>query len=163
MHRVYLSLGSNIAPEFHLRRAITLLSAQCSMERVSTVWESHAIGTEGPNFLNACASLLCSSSSAELKVEILHPIEAALGRVRSADKSAPRAIDLDIMMMDEEPVNLERWNFAFVVVPMAELVPDLLHPLTHEKLFIIAARMRAETWMLEHPEISITADKNATR
>jgi 2-amino-4-hydroxy-6-hydroxymethyldihydropteridine diphosphokinase len=133
------------------------------VERVSTVWESHAVGTEGPNFLNACVLLLCASTTAELKVEILHPIEAALGRVRSEDKNASRTIDLDIVMTDEKPVNLERWNFAFVVVPMAELVPNLLHPLTHEKLSLAAERMRAETWMLERPEIWITADKNAPR
>lgn len=156
LHRIYLSIGSNIAPEHHLRRGIALLREHGKVERVSTVWESHAVGAKGPNFLNACALLLSPFSAAELKVRVLQPIEAALGRIRSEDKNAPRTIDLDIMMIDEQPVNLERWNFAFVVVPLAELVPHLLHPLTHEKLSLAAERMRAETWMIKHPEISTT-------
>ncbi len=156
LHRVYLSIGSNITPEFHLRRAADLLSLHCQVERVSTVWESRAVGTQGPNFLNACTLLLSPFSTAELKAAVLRPVEAALGRVRSEDKNAPRTIDLDIVMTDEKPVNLERWNFPFVVVPMAELVPDLLHPLTYEKLSLAAERMRAETWMLKHPEVLIT-------
>src|SRR5574337_356894 len=96
-HRIHLSIGSNIAPEYHLRRGIALLREHGKVERISTVWESHAVGTQGPNFLNACALLLSTSSTAELKAGVLRPIEAALGRVWSEDKNAPRTIDLDIV------------------------------------------------------------------
>ena len=54
MHQVYLSLGSNIQPEVNLPRAVELLQEYGKFIKVSRAWESEAVGSDGPNFLNAC-------------------------------------------------------------------------------------------------------------
>ncbi len=151
LHRVYLSLGSNIAPETNLPRAITMLGDYGRVEAVSSVWESNAVGSGGPNFLNASALLLTEIEPAHLKDGLARRIEADLGRVRTEDRNAPRPIDVDVMMVDGEPYNLDRWDAAFVLLPIAELLPDALHPITHERLRDAAEKARRLTWIVERP------------
>jgi 2-amino-4-hydroxy-6-hydroxymethyldihydropteridine diphosphokinase len=152
-HKFYLSIGSNIQPEVNLPRTIDILHEYGTVEKVSNAWESNAIGTNGPNFLNASVLFSTPHNSEELKQKIIRSIEASLGRVRSKDKNAPRTIDIDIIMVDDKPFNLERWNNPFVVVPMSELEPDIKHPVEHQKLSLIADRMRSKTWIRMRPEI----------
>lgn len=151
LHRVYLSLGSNIAPEANLPRAITMLGGYGQVEAVSSVWESRAVGSKGPNFLNASVLLLTQIEPAQLRDSLARRIEADLGRVRTADKNAPRPIDVDVMMVDGEPDNLDRWDAAFVLLPIAELLPDTPHPITHERLRDAAEKARRLTWIVERP------------
>ncbi len=155
LHSVYLILGSNIRPEINLQSAVDLLPRYGKIAAASSVWESHAVGSRGPNFLNAAVLFLTETDKLELKDQIMRPIEASLKRVRGEDQNAPRTIDIDIMMVDGEPVNLDRWNSAFVILPLAELMPTLIHPLSHERLPDAAAKVRAQTWMLQHPEIQL--------
>ncbi len=122
---------------------------------ISSAWESEAIGSNGPNFLNACVLFRTETPPDRLKDQIIRPVEAALGRVRTADKYAPRTIDIDVMMIDGEPTNLERWNHPYVVLPMAELAPDLPHPLTHENLSSAAQTYRERIWIVPRPDIPI--------
>ena len=150
-HSVYLSIGSNIEPETNLPRAIELLAEYGTLQAVSGVWESRAVGSEGPNFLNASALLLTPILPAELRNRLVQPIESRLGRVRTADKNAPRTIDLDVMMVDGVPYNLDRWNSAFVLLPIAELLPEGPHPITGERLRQAAERARKNTWIVERP------------
>ena len=161
-HRFLLTLGSNIQPEINLSGAIDLLRQRGEVLAISNAWESHAVGSDGPNFLNAAVLFSTHSNVDELKQTVIGPIESALGRVRSGDKNAPRPIDIDILMLDEKPLNLERWEHTFVVLPMAELFPDLLHPIRHERMIQVAERVRAETWIVKRPEIlnSTQSQKN---
>ena len=151
LHKIFLSLGSNVQPEIYLPKAIDQLREYGQIEKISSIWESHAVGANGPNFLNACLLFSTSIVPENLKEQVIHPIEAKLGRVRSENKNAPRTIDIDIVMADGDPVNLEFWNYAFIVVPMAELAPDFPHPITHEKLIDAAKLSRAQTWIIQHP------------
>ena len=152
-HRYYLNIGSNIRPEINLLKTIDLLRAYGKVQAVSNAWESHAIGDDGPNFLNACVIFLSLLEADELKVNTIGTIEASLGRVRTSDKNAPRTIDIDIIMVDDKPFNIDRWTNAFVVVPMSELAPDLEHPIEHQRLVQVAERMIAHTWLRMRPEI----------
>lgn len=156
LQRVYLSLGSNVDAEVHLPRAMDLLRKAGKVKELSSVWESKSVGFEGPNFLNACILYLTLLPSRELKERIIRPIEAMLGRIRSADKNAPRTIDIDIVLFDETPLNMEFWNYAFVAVPLAELIPDFEHPLRHEKLFRVAAQLQAQTWIVPREDVVIS-------
>jgi len=153
LHKIFLSLGSNIQPEIYLPKAIDLLREYGQVQAISTVWESHAIGTDAPNFLNACALFVTSLIPDNLKEQIIRPIEAKLRRVRSENKNAPRTIDIDIVMTDGTPINLEFWNYAFVVVPMAELAPQLVHPITHQKLIDASGLLCSQIWIIKRPEI----------
>jgi 2-amino-4-hydroxy-6-hydroxymethyldihydropteridine diphosphokinase len=156
LHEVYLNIGSNIEPEYHLREAIRLLSEQGQVEAVSNAWASHAFGSNGPDFLNACVLFLTHWMPLELKVKVIRPIETRLGRVRSADKFAPRTIDIDIILFDDEPFGGEFWSNAFVVVPLADLLPDFHHPFNYEKLAQVAAHMRRQTWIVARPDVLST-------
>ena len=151
LHRVYLSLGSNISPESNLPRAIAMLGDYGQVKAVSSVWESHAVGSAGPNFLNATVLLQTDIEPGQLRDRVARRIEADLGRVRTEDKNAPRPIDVDVMMVDDEPYNLDRWDAAFVLLPIAELMPDARHPITHQRLRDAAEKARRLTWIVARP------------
>lgn len=153
LHEAYLNIGSNIEPERNLREAIRLLGEHGKVVAVSNAWQSHAFGSDGPDFLNVCILFLTPLEAPELKEQIIRPIEAALGRVRGPDKYAPRTIDIDIILFDEEPFIGEFWSNAFVVVPLADLLPDFHHPFNYERLVHVAAHMRRQTWIEARPDV----------
>jgi 2-amino-4-hydroxy-6-hydroxymethyldihydropteridine diphosphokinase len=148
-HRAFLSIGSNIEPEFHLPKAIELLRDYGEVKAVSSAWESHAVGSNGPNFLNACVLFITDLQPYDLKERIIRSIEAKLGRVRNADKNAPRTIDLDIVLFDNKPLNVDYWAYPFVIVPLAELIPDYPHPVRREKLSRVSEQLQGQTWIVK--------------
>ncbi len=156
-HKVFLSLGSNVQPETYLPKAIDLLREHGQVMKISTVWESRAVGANGPNFLNLCLLFITPIAPENLKEQIIHPIESRLGRVRSENKNAPRTIDIDIVMADGDPVNLEFWNYAFIVVPMADIAPKLLHPITHKKMSAASRLLRSQIWIVQRSDVSLPA------
>jgi 2-amino-4-hydroxy-6-hydroxymethyldihydropteridine diphosphokinase len=152
-HEFYLGLGSNVGPEPNLAKAIARLAEHGEIKAFSSVWESHAVGSAGPNFLNLCIQFAARENEEDLKQQVLRPIEMGLGRARTGDQNAPRTIDLDILLADGEPVNPKRWAHAFVLVPLAELLPNLAHPLSGESLIAAAAAAQAETWIIRRPAV----------
>ena len=153
LHEAYLNIGSNIEPRRNLPLAIRLLQQYGQVKAFSNVWQSHAFGSNGPDFLNACILFLTPLDARDLKEQVIRPIEAELGRVRGPDKYAPRTIDIDIILFDDEPFGWEFWSNAFVVVPLADLLPDFHHPLNYEKLSQVAAHMRRQTWIEARPDV----------
>ena len=152
-HRTYLSLGSNIQPERNLVQAIDLLQNYGKLEKISNAWESESVGAEGPNYLNACVLLVTSLSQTALKEQALLPIELELGRQRSADRFAPRTIDIDIVIFDGVLCDDKYWEQAFVVVPLAEIYPDYQSPLRHESIRETATRLRQTIWLETRPNV----------
>ncbi len=153
MHQVYLSLGSNIEPEQNLPRAIQLLHEHGKILKISSAWESESVGAVGPNYLNACVRFITSLVYDPLKEQVIHPIESELGRKRSADKYAPRTIDIDIVLFDDQLCNDKYWKQAFVVVPLAEIHPEYRNPQTQEGIVEAANRLRQQVWMETRPEV----------
>jgi 2-amino-4-hydroxy-6-hydroxymethyldihydropteridine diphosphokinase len=151
--RVILGLGSNINPVENLIRALELLRQHLCVQQVSSAWESTAVGSDGPDFLNVAVWIETSLSLPVLKQEIIRPIEKQLGRVRSADKNAPRTIDIDILIDQEELVEPELWEYAFLAIPTAELLPDFTHPQTGEPLQQAAARLEQTSELKHRPEV----------
>lgn len=156
LHHAYLSLGSNIKPELNLPKAIQLLRDYGQLPAISSTWQSHAVGSDGPDFINACVLFLSNLQPYDLKEQIIRPIEAKLGRVRYADKNAPRTIDLDIVLFDETPFNVEFWAYAFVLVPLAELTPDFVDPVRGEKLSKVAAQLQSQVWIVPRNDMLIS-------
>lgn len=159
LRRYFLSLGSNIAPERHLVEAICRLREFGDVSDISSTWQSHAVGSDGPDFLNLCVIFATTFTAAEVKNKVVDAIESELGRKRTMDKYAPRTIDIDIVMDARGAQNLELWNHAFVVIPMSELVPDALHPLTGRRLAIEAERIQASTWIRRRPDVMKNLDE----
>jgi 2-amino-4-hydroxy-6-hydroxymethyldihydropteridine diphosphokinase len=124
-HQACLLLGSNIQPEHNLPLAIDQLQDHLTILRVSRVWETASVGSAGPNFLNAAILVHTTLKQKSLKLEILNPLEAKMGRVLSADRNAPRPIDLDIILFDGRVQDPALWHYAHRAVPVAEIQPDL--------------------------------------
>ena len=152
MNRVFISLGSNIDSERNMREAVRRLSLRCRLLAVSPVYETAPVGkTDQPNFLNAAALVETGLTAAELKTQVLEAIEQELGRVRTADKNAPRTIDLDISLFNDEILTMgarhipdpDILRFAHVAVPLADLAPELRHPETGQALGQIARNLPA--------------------
>lgn len=156
LHRLVLSLGSNIGAEVHLPQAIQLLHEVGKVEAVSSVWESESVGFDGPNFLNACVQCLTPLEPVAFKEKVIRPIEARLGRVRSSEKNAPRTIDIDIVLCDGQPLNTDFWEYAFVIVPLAELLPNFEHPVSGEDLSDVAEALQHRVWMRRRGNVAIS-------
>ena len=139
-----------------LPKAIQMLRGYGQVMDVSHAWESKAIGMNGPNFLNACVLFLTRLRPVELKEQIIRPIEADLGRIRYADKNAPRTMDIDIVLFNEKPFNTEYWNYAFVAVPLAELIPNFKHPVSREKLIRVAEQLQGQVWIVPRGDVVIS-------
>jgi len=163
VHQVYLSLGSNIEPVQNLPKALDLLRQQGEVLKISNAWESEAVGSDGPNFLNACVLFRTPLLQEELKEKVIHPIESTLGRKRTADKYAPRTIDIDIVLFDDQLLNDKFWKQAFVVLPLAEIYPEYRNPLTGAKVIEVAARLRQNVWVESRPEVLRRFDGSSSK
>jgi 2-amino-4-hydroxy-6-hydroxymethyldihydropteridine diphosphokinase len=155
LHVAYLSLGSNIESEINLPRATQLLAQRGQIVEISSIWESQPVGGGGDNYLNACLSYQAPFSRDELKSDVIQFIETKLERRRSRDKYAPRTIDIDIIVFDDEIVNGRWLRQAFVVAPLAEIYPTLQNPETGETIAETATRLRRHIWMKPHQELSL--------
>ncbi len=153
---VYLGLGSNIQPEENLPRAVALLAERVPVVAVSSVWEAEAVGVEGPPFLNAALACRSPLSAEELKTHLLRPLERALGRIRTADKFAPRPIDLDILIHHGRLIDPDLWRLAYIAVPLAEILPNLRHPASGTRLAEVAARLRAQSDLRRRDDVRLT-------
>jgi 2-amino-4-hydroxy-6-hydroxymethyldihydropteridine diphosphokinase len=159
-HQVCLLLGSNIQPEHNLPRAIDQLQNHLTILRISSVWESSPVGSAGPSFLNAALLAQTPMKQKRLKLQILTPLEAKMGRVRSADKNAPRTIDLDIILFDGQILDPTLWLFAHRAVPMAEIQPDILSE-TGETLNEAAEKFMAEGSIRLRPDVVLLNNRQS--
>jgi 2-amino-4-hydroxy-6-hydroxymethyldihydropteridine diphosphokinase len=133
----YLGLGSNLGErEENLRQALTLLSLKVNLEEVSSVYETEPVGyKEQPLFLN----LVCRITTNLPPDELLHfakDIETSMGRASSGQVNSPRPIDIDILFYDNKIMETQDLTIphprlhdrAFVLIPLNEIAPDLVHP-----------------------------------
>ncbi len=141
MTLAYVSGGSNLDVEPSLRLAAHALKAACPGARFSKVYRNRAIGFEGPDFLNFVVELEVKGPPGALKAE-LELIESLCGRERYAPKWAPRTMDLDILLFGDVVMELpglvlprpQLLNWAFMLGPVAELAPELLHPVAGKSI-----------------------------
>jgi len=147
-----LLLGSNIAPERNLPRAVQLLGLHAEIGRTSMVWETPPVGSDGPNFLNAALLVETDLNPEQFKAAVIRPVEAYLGRVRSTDKFAPRPIDIDIVAWDCQVMDTDIWRYAHAAVPVSEVLPCETLSETGESLAQAAQRLLTETPLQPRPE-----------
>jgi 2-amino-4-hydroxy-6-hydroxymethyldihydropteridine diphosphokinase len=151
----YLGLGSNIEPEKNLPRSLDLLRQYAPIYAFSAIWETPSIGEAGPNFLNAVVHIGSDLQPERLKYQVLRPVEAQLGRVRTSDKYAPRPIDIDILVVNRKVYSEDVWNYAYLAVPLAELLPNLTHPKSGKSLAVVAEHLRYTAKIRPRPDISL--------
>ncbi len=159
--RAYLGLGANLGDRrASLRRAVAHIRALpgVNLLRASSVYETEPMGvTDQPAFLNMVVEVeIADCLRAGALLEAVKRIEAEVGRTRR-ERWGPREIDIDVLLVGEERVqegDLEvphprMWERAFVMVPLAELAPDLAGP-GGETAASIAARLREEQGVRAH-------------
>lgn len=132
----YLSLGSNIAPGHNLRAALVALRGRFGAVALSPVYRTEAVGFAGDAFLNAAARIESDLDPHALDAW-LHALEDAQGRRRDVPRFSSRPLDIDLLLYDDvvlrgagnlELPRPELAEQAFVLRPMAELAPALVHP-----------------------------------
>ena len=132
----YLSLGSNIGDRgAHLREAIARLQTAGKITAISSFYETEPVEfTQQALFLNCAVGLETSLGPEELMSRLLD-IERELGRER-VQKKGPRTIDIDILLFGNLAMNFPELTIPhpamvkrrFVLAPLAEIAPDLVHP-----------------------------------
>lgn len=153
--RAFLGLGSNLGNRRrHLRAAIARLRAAESVNlvRASSVYETEPIGpVSQPRFLNMVVEIEVEDevTSRDL-LSLAKRIETDVGRTER-ERWGPREIDIDVLLVGDEQIHEEEievphprmWERAFVMVPLAELAPDLKGP-RDETAAQIARRVQEE-------------------
>jgi 2-amino-4-hydroxy-6-hydroxymethyldihydropteridine diphosphokinase len=137
-HIVYLALGSNLGNrEENLKQAIASLSPQMDVKAKSNIYETPPWGYEDqPRFLNQVVKTQTYLQPEQLLKHIKR-LEVALGR-KATFRNGPREIDIDILMYDDLVLNTSILSLphphmherGFVLLPMMDIAPDLVHPLT---------------------------------
>lgn len=150
---VYLALGSNIEPELYIPLALKRLKDIFPVSAVSSAYQTPAIGSDSPDFINAVILIQTEAAPDTLKQEYLRPLEAELGRIRTEDKNAPRTIDVDILLYDDALYEKELWEQAHLAVPLADVYPEYTHPQTQQTIQDIASKLQQNTPIQAKPDI----------
>lgn len=135
MHRILISVGSNIRRKHHTRAAYQALKQQFGHLCCSKVYKCKPVGFKGKSFFNWVVAAETPMSVAQV-VDSLKRIEQNNGRSRQGEKYGPRTMDLDLLTYDDKvttvPVQLPRGEIlyhAFVLKPLSDLLPDEKHPI----------------------------------
>jgi len=139
MPTVFVSVGSNIEREKHIRAGILALKNCFGALTLSSVYESDAVGFDGSPFLNLIVAFESEKPPAQVDL-MLDNIEKQNGRTSEQKKFNPRTLDLDLVLygnhISEDPsLEIPRdeiTRYAFVLEPLAEIAGELKHPMTNE-------------------------------
>ncbi len=141
MNKAYLLTGGNLGDrQQYLATARQFINQQCGTIAVaSSLYETAAWGnTDQPAFLNQAIEITTTLTARQLIRRILK-IEKQMGRVRQ-EKYGPRVIDIDILLFNNEKYNYpflklphpEMQNRRFALLPLAEIAPDIIHPVMNK-------------------------------
>ena len=146
--QVVVGLGSNLNREQNIIEAVRRLRQVFGSLRCSPVYDSKSVGFEGHNFLNLVA-LFGTSLTVREVVSELRAIEDEMGRDRSKPRFSDRVIDLDILLygdlvLNEPGIQVPRDEIlhnSFVLRPIQDLIPELIHPQAGESYASLWQRM----------------------
>ncbi len=139
MPQVFVGIGSNVERDASIRAGVADLRAHYGELRLSSVYESEAVGFVGEAFYNLVAGF-DTEEPIDTVADVLAAIEDRNGRRRGSGKFTPRTLDLDLLLYGDEVVTTARFHvprdeilrYAFVLWPLAEIAPALRHPQTGE-------------------------------
>jgi 2-amino-4-hydroxy-6-hydroxymethyldihydropteridine diphosphokinase len=149
----YLCLGSNLGErEANLRQALALLTLKVKLQEVSSIYETEPVGLrEQPLFLNLVCRVTTTSSPEELLL-LVKDIESRMGRAAGGQIDSPRPIDIDILFYDDKVVDTPNLviphprlkDRAFVLIPLTEIAPDLIHPQLNKSISQLANEVEGQ-------------------
>ncbi len=162
MATIYLGLGSNVEPELNLRKAMRELRRRYGAIEASPVYRSAAVGFDGDPFLNLVVRIRSHHTAAQISAEIerLHDLS---GRERGGDKWVARPLDIDLLLYDDEIIDepgirvprSDVLEYSFVLRPLSELAPELVHPQTGRTMQEHWEAFDAEAHPLERVKIRL--------
>jgi 2-amino-4-hydroxy-6-hydroxymethyldihydropteridine diphosphokinase len=132
---VYLGMGSNMQPEQNLRMAVDSLRSHFAGVVLSNAYQSEALGFDGDDFINLVARIETDLPVSDV-LEVLERIHDKSGRERGCAKFVSRPLDIDLLLYDRlvnDTMRVPRddvLEYSFVLVPLAELAADYVHPVT---------------------------------
>jgi 2-amino-4-hydroxy-6-hydroxymethyldihydropteridine diphosphokinase len=136
--RGYISIGSNIEKDKYIPASLLSLEQAFGKLTISSIYESEPVGFTGDTFYNLVVGF---DSDLEVKMvaKQLRQIELDNGRTRDSRKFAARTLDLDLILYGDLIINDGRLqiprdeieHYAFVLEPLAEIAPNLKHPVSH--------------------------------
>jgi len=152
MARVYLSLGSNLEPQRYLRAALDELHARFGGLAVSPAYRSKSVGFDGADFVNLAVGMDTDLSPEALN-EWLHALEDRHGRLRDVPRFSDRTLDVDIVLYDDLvrqgagnlDIPRKELKHAFVLKPIADIAPQLVHPVSGQTMAALWAAFPAES------------------
>ena len=157
MALVFIGIGSSLNRLESINAGIVSLQEEFSDVRISTLYESEAVGFTGGNFYNLVVE--CKTDlTVQALISRLKVIEIQHGRAENSIKFAPRTLDLDLLLYNQlvdENINLPRAEItknAFVLKPLAELAPYLKHPVldkTYQILWENYPQEKQKLWIIE--------------
>ena len=138
MTRVVLSIGSNIDREKNTRYAIQQIRRKYGELDISPVYETSSVGFVGPAFFNLIVGIYTDEPLQEI-IEDLKQIENQAGRTRGPKTFESRVLDIDVVLYGDQNFRQQGINvprdeiekYAYVLKPLADIYPDLVHPATH--------------------------------
>jgi 2-amino-4-hydroxy-6-hydroxymethyldihydropteridine diphosphokinase len=151
MPTAYIGIGSNLNPDENVMKALELLSLKAGITGISTFYRTRPVDrVDQPEFYNGVVSIETDNAPRDLKYLVLRNIEKVLGRIRCGDKSAPRTIDMDLllfgaMVISEVDLVIPDPDIAtrgFIAVPLCELSPGLVIPGSNLVIREVAARFK---------------------
>ena len=130
MSVAFIAVGSNVAPRENVLAALSVLRQRVAVRGSSTFYQTQPVGgRDQPAFINGVWRIASALRPAQIRDDVLAPIEDRLGRVRTTDKYADRTIDLDLVLyddfaIDEEGLVLPHPDICrpFVAGPIIELL-----------------------------------------
>lgn len=155
-NNIYLSLGSNLGNRFeYLQQAVDAIFAEIgTLHKISSVYETPALGFEGSAFLN-CVLWVRSSLTAKQTLKAIQKIEKRLGRERgkTSEGYASRIIDIDILLYNDESITEKDLEIPhpriqdrkFVLQPLAEVNGQLLHPTLQQNAIKLLSQTKDES------------------
>jgi 2-amino-4-hydroxy-6-hydroxymethyldihydropteridine diphosphokinase len=141
MHTAFLGLGSNIEAERNLASAIACLRATFGEIGFSPFYRCTPFGFEGEDFINAVARVNTAMAPLQLRTYLVE-LENQHQRDREAPKYSSRTLDVDILLYDDlyllspqlEIPREEILRAAYVLKPLADLAPGLVHPVKRQRM-----------------------------
>lgn len=158
MHKILISTGSNIDKLKYTKAGFLALENAFHNVSFSSVYESQSVGFKADTFYNAVVLAYTDMSLTEV-CDTLKSIEQDNGRVKQAEKFSSRTLDLDLLTFDDlvcqQPLVLPRDEIlynAFVLQPLAELVPNGVHPIqqkTYLELWQAYDKRKQKLWIVD--------------
>ena len=158
---VYLSAGSNIAPERNLKMACEELESEYGELTLSSVYQNAAFGFAGDDFLNMVIGF-STREQPELIVKNIESLHDKANRKRHSNPFSSRTLDLDLLLYGDlvsgDAPKLPREDiekYGFVLGPMAEVAPELRHPVSGVTMSKIWDDFDRDTHAMQKVEIGI--------